>query len=151
MFSRTCDVMYGTSVFYFHFVINSARPGFWKNSVVFFSSFASGLLFFFVLLFRLRVRFLPQHQIFQQKGLYSSYQAFLISSCNLTFLVVRIACCFTRFSPLKLRRALMAPKIKTMHKVLIFVDCRGAGQVWQINLSKQITSGVNIIKLLHQV
>ena len=32
----------------------------------------------------------------------------------------------------------MAPKIKKMHKVLTFVDCRGAGQVWQINLSKQI-------------
>ena len=132
MFSRTCHMLYGTSVFYFrHFVINSARPGSFSEKIALFSFPRSlqACYSFLVLFFRLRVRFLPQHQILQEKRLYSSFKAFLISSCNLTFLVVRIACCFTRFSSLKLRRALMAPKIKTMHKVLIFVDCRGVGQV----------------------
>ena len=39
-------------------------------------------------------------------------------------------CSFTNF----LELYIMAPKINTMHQVLMFLDC--SGQVWQINLGK---------------
>ena len=42
-------------------------------------------------------------------------------------------CCFTNFFSLKLY--IMAPKIITMHQVLMFLNY--SGQVWQINLGKK--------------
>ena len=72
------------------------RPGFEKNGVVFFSFVVRFRLVmrFSSHFFCLLVRFSPQHQIFQQKRLYSSCQAFLISSCNLIlFSGENIACC----------------------------------------------------------
>ena len=95
MFPRTCDVRHvGILVHYFYTELGQVSKK--KKGVVFFS---------FVVRFRLvirfcshflclLVRFFPQHQIFQQKRLYSSCQAFLISSCNLIlFSGEDIACC----------------------------------------------------------
>ena len=102
--------MYGTSVFCFHFIINSA--GFEKNSVVFFS---------FVVRFRLVILFYSYFSIcwldffpnirFSNR---SDYSIALSLSLRViwSFLVVRIACftwktflclncCFTSFSSLK--------------------------------------------------
>ena len=80
MFSRTCDVRHVGILF--HFFINSAR--FRKKCFVFFSFVVRFRLVirFYSHFFVLLVRCFPQHQVFQQKRLYSSCQAFLISSCN---------------------------------------------------------------------
>ena len=96
-------------------------------------SFALGLEFAFILIFfSLLVRFFPQRQVFQQKRLYSSCQAFLISLCNLILfsgeniacrLHIEHFCCFTNFSSLKLN--IMAPKINTVYQVLMFLDYSG--------------------------
>ena len=59
------------------------------------------------------VRFFPQHQIFQQKRLYSSCQAFIIFSCNLIFFsgetiaccTYQNTCCFTNFSSISAARS----------------------------------------------
>ena len=78
----------------FHFFINSAR--FRKKWFLFFSFVVRFRLVirFYSHFFGLLVRFFPQHQVFQQKRLYSSCQAFLISSCNLIlFSGENIACC----------------------------------------------------------
>ena len=104
---------------------------------------AAALLFFrypsLLLFFCWLVRFFPWHQIFQQKQIHSSYQAFLISSCNL-ILFSNENCLFhmEHFSLLnllfcKFPFTLMVPKINTMHQVLIFLDCQG--HVWQIKFS----------------
>ena len=80
MFPRTCDVRHVGILF--HFFINSAR--FRKKCFVFFSFVVRFRLVirFYSHFFVLLVRCFPQHQVFQQKRLYSSCQAFLISSCN---------------------------------------------------------------------
>ena len=80
MFPRTCDVRHVGILF--HCFINSAR--FRKKCFVFFSFVVRFRLVirFYSHFFGLLVRFFPQHQVFQQKRLYSSCQAFLISSCN---------------------------------------------------------------------
>ena len=74
----------------------------WSRKVSNLSFEKSGIVFFpFVVRFRLVIRFCShffclffQHQTFQQKRLYSSCQAFLISSCNLIlFSGENIACC----------------------------------------------------------
>ena len=69
-----------------------------------------------MVIFALLVRFSPQHQIFQQKRLYSWHQAFLTSSCNL-ILFNGENCLFhmEHFSLLKLLfyKLLL---IKTLHK-----------------------------------
>ena len=100
-------------------------------------SFALGLLFFLFLHFHLLVKldFSPTSDFPTEATIYSSYQAFLISSCNLilfsgeniacctwkTFLCLN--CCFTSFSSLK--PYINGPQINTMHQVFIFLDCRG--------------------------
>ena len=92
MFPRTCDVRHVGILF--HFFINSTR--FRKKCFVFFSFVIRFRLVirFYSHFFSLLVRFFPQHQVFQQKRLYSSCQAFLISSCNLIlFSGENIACC----------------------------------------------------------
>ena len=75
MFPRTCDVRHVSILF--HFFINSAR--FRKKCFVFFSFVVRFRLVirFYSHFFGLLVRFFPQHQVFQQKRLYSSCQAFL--------------------------------------------------------------------------
>ena len=93
-FSRTCDVRHVGILF-------SLRPGFEKKkSVVFFS---------FVVRFRLVILFYsyfsicwldfsPTSDFPKEATIYSSHQAFLISLCNLIFLLVshgKINCCFT--------------------------------------------------------
>ena len=92
MFPSTWDVQHVGILF--HCFINSAR--FRKNALFSFPlSFVLGLEFAFIpIFFSLLVRFFPQHQVFQQKRLYSWCQAFLISSCNLIlFSGENIACC----------------------------------------------------------
>ena len=92
MFPRTCDVRHVGILF--HCFINSAR--FRKKCFVFFSFVVRFRLVirFYSHFFGLLVRFFPQHQVFQQKRLYSSCQAFLISSCNLIlFSGENTACC----------------------------------------------------------
>ena len=75
MFPRTCDAWHVSILF--HFFINSAR--FWKKCFVFFSFVVRFRLVirFYSHFFGLLVRFFLQHQVFQQKRLYSSCQAFL--------------------------------------------------------------------------
>ena len=80
--------MYSTSVFYFR----CYKLGQVSKKMAVFSLPLRSLYVcnsFLFLFFPLLVRFFPQHQIFKQKRIYSSYryQAFLISSCNL--IVVR--------------------------------------------------------------
>ena len=93
MFPRTCDVRHVGILF--RFDINSAS--FRKKCFVFFSFVVRCrlVIHFYSLFFGLLVRFFPQHQDFQQKRLYSSRQAFLISSCNpiLFYSGENIACC----------------------------------------------------------
>ena len=90
--------MYGTSVFNFSSFYFYIELGHVSKKMALFSfplSFAIGLVIHFCShCFCLLVRFFPQHQIFQQKRLHSSCQAFLISSCNLIlFSGENIACC----------------------------------------------------------
>ena len=65
--------MYGTSVFYFHYY----KLGQVSKKMAVFSWPLRSLYVcnsFLFLFFRLLVRFFPQHQIFKQKRIYSSYR-----------------------------------------------------------------------------
>ena len=120
--------MYGTSVFYFHFI---TRPSFEKRNRCFLSlcrllSAFNSFFFFFFFAFAGYI-FPPTSDFLTEATIFfvSSFEIVISSGNLIRFSVVRIAC-FKWNTFVVLKACLMAPKNNTVHTVvLMFLDCRG--------------------------